>query len=410
MPLLYLNPLFLQGSKRVPRGDEDSPLRAQVLSRLAAALYYVPQAAERRLMLGRLAVDMARRLGDPVTLATVLNSWRWVLRQPEYLAERLVVSQEIVRLAEATGAHEAALRGWLWLWVDTLESGEVAEAERALHAVEQLAETVRQPFWQWWPPVFRAVLALLRGHWAEAEGQIRRAWAIGQRVHPGFAVQYFWGHLVSALQEQRLPEVEAELRAFLPQFAQVPGWRIAPVWLASQLGQEAAARQGFATLAAQDFADLPKDGDWHGNMAALCEICLAVDDTPHAATLYTLWRPYAGRNINGGMSAASCRGAVARYLGALAAVLSRWEEAEQHFHDALAMNTRMGARPWLAHTQYDYATMLLARNQPGDREKAQELLDLALTTAHELGMVRLEEKVKSQSAKVKSQKDLPPSP
>ena len=88
----------------------------------------------------------------------------------------------------------------------------------------------------------------------------------------------------------------------------------------------------------------------------------------------------------------------------------RWEEAEQHFHDALAMNTRMGARPWLAHTQYDYATMLLARNQPGDREKAQELLDLALTTAHELGTLRLEEKVKSQSAKVKSQKDLPPSP
>ena len=48
-------------------GDEDSPLRAQVLSRLASALYYFPQAAERRLALGRLAVDMARRLGDPVT-------------------------------------------------------------------------------------------------------------------------------------------------------------------------------------------------------------------------------------------------------------------------------------------------------------------------------------------------------
>ena len=33
------------------------------------------------------------------------------------------------------------------------------------------------------------------------------------------------------------------------------------------------------------------------------------------------------------------------------------------------MNTRMGARPWLAHTQYAYATMLLARNQPDDRHR-----------------------------------------
>ena len=73
----------------------------------------------------------------------------------------------------------------------------------------------------------------------------------------------------------------------------------------------------------------------------------------------------------------------------------RWDEAEQHFHDALALNTRMGARPWVAYTQYDYATMLLARNQPGDQEKAQELLALALTTAHELGMalLRLKSKV-----------------
>jgi hypothetical protein len=116
---------------------------------------------------------------------------------------------------------------------------------------------------------------------------------------------------VSALQgQQRLPEVETELQAFLPQVAQVPGWRIAPVWLASQMGPEAEARQGLAALAAQDFVDLPKDGDWHGNMAALCEICLALDDTPHAATLYTLWRPYAGRNCVGGVSVASIRGAV----------------------------------------------------------------------------------------------------
>ena len=67
-----------------------------------------------------------------------------------------------------------------------------------------------------------------------------------------------------------------------------------------------------------------------------------------------------------------------------------WEEAAQHFEDALAMNTRMGARPWLAHTQHEYANMLLARNHPGDREEAMALLNEALSTARELGMRVLE--------------------
>jgi hypothetical protein len=46
----------------------------------------------------------------------------------------------------------------------------------------------------------------------------------------------------------------------------------------------------------------------------------------------------------------------------------------------------MGARPWLAHTQNDYARMLLARDGHGNRERAQALLDKALATYRELGM------------------------
>jgi uncharacterized protein HemY len=84
---------------------------------------------------------------------------------------------------------------------------------------------------------------------------------------------------------------------------------------------------------------------------------------------------------------------VTRYLGALAATLGRWEEAVRHFEDALAMNTRMEAWPWLAHTQSQYVMMLLARDQPGDSEKAQKLLATALITARELGMRALEERI-----------------
>ena len=46
----------------------------------------------------------------------------------------------------------------------------------------------------------------------------------------------------------------------------------------------------------------------------------------------------------------------------------------------------MGVRPWLAHTQHDYARTLLARNATGDRERAVDLIGSALATYRELGM------------------------
>jgi DNA-binding NarL/FixJ family response regulator len=82
--------------------------------------------------------------------------------------------------------------------------------------------------------------------------------------------------------------------------------------------------------------------------------------------------------------------------------MSRWRAAAQHFEDALAMNARMGARPWLAHTQHEYAQMLLARNQTGDHEQAEALLDQALMTARELGMHTLEERITACSGQTAS--------
>ena len=52
------------------------------------------------------------------------------------------------------------------------------------------------------------------------------------------------------------------------------------------------------------------------------------------------------------------------------------------------MNQRMGARPWLARTQVQYAEALLADPQ-GDVERALELLDAALEAARALGLADL---------------------
>ena len=53
------------------------------------------------------------------------------------------------------------------------------------------------------------------------------------------------------------------------------------------------------------------------------------------------------------------------------------------------MNERLGARPWLARTQLDYARMLLRRDAAGDGERARGLLEAALATAREIGMAKV---------------------
>jgi tetratricopeptide (TPR) repeat protein len=119
-------------------------------------------------------------------------------------------------------------------------------------------------------------------------------------------------------------------------------------------------------------------------MSLLAEASVLVGDAGPATILYEQLLPWA--DLNAGDHPEGIRGSVSRYLGLLAPAAGRYDEAERHFEDAIGMNARMGARPWLAHTQRDYARMLDDRDDPGDRERARELRDAALETYRELGI------------------------
>jgi DNA-binding CsgD family transcriptional regulator len=122
-------------------------------------------------------------------------------------------------------------------------------------------------------------------------------------------------------------------------------------------------------------------------MSLLAEVCAHLGERTSAARLYALLRPYAQRNIV--LSAAVCLGAAGRYLGLLASTLGDRAAAIQHYEAALAQDARLGARPWLAHTQHDYAALLISQGEPADQQQARTLLNAALASAQELGMPRL---------------------
>ena len=83
-------------------------------------------------------------------------------------------------------------------------------------------------------------------------------------------------------------------------------------------------------------------------------------------------------------------------LGLLAHSMGNLDQAISHFEDSLSFCKHADYSPQLAWTCCDYADTFLARNQPGDREKAMSLLDESLALSSELGMRPLMERVLSR--------------
>ena len=137
-------------------------------------------------------------------------------------------------------------------------------------------------------------------------------------------------------------------------------------------------------LTRRDLSDWHVDEEWLVSICLLADTCAILGDAEPAAPLYELLLPY--DSLNAVAVPELALDSSSRPLGILATLLGRFEDAARHFEEALRMNETMGARPWLAHTQEDYARMLLQRSSQGDRERAEKLLSRAQATYHELGM------------------------
>jgi hypothetical protein len=103
------------------------------------------------------------------------------------------------------------------------------------------------------------------------------------------------------------------------------------------------------------------DNGWLFGMALLAEVTAQLDDAGLAESLYPRLAPF--HDHVAAAAGEALAGSVSRSLGQLAAVLGRFEDGERHFTDALAVHTGMGANVWVAHTQHDYAAMLVRRGR-----------------------------------------------
>jgi class 3 adenylate cyclase len=370
---------------------EDSALRARVMGLLSLELSQTVPRPARAPELGEEAMAMARRVGHPLTIAGLLMGQYVARSSPEDARDRVEIASEILALGERTGDRAWCLNGLTWRSLALLELGDAAGADRDLEAAGQLGEELRQPWFLWHHTTLNAMRALLEGRFEEGETLAQEALSIGQRVEIPSALQVYGVQISRVRGEQgRLDELEGMIKGFVEQFPTQPGWRSRLATIYAELGKQEEARHHYEILAREEFADIPRDIGWLLTLAYCAQVCRFLGDVRRAPILYELISPCASLNFI--TANAACNGPAARPLALLAWTLSRWDDAERHFDEALAMNVRIGARPHEARTQLDYAEMLLERSRSGDRDKALALANRALDTARELGMKVVMEK------------------
>ena len=366
-------------------GEVDSALRVQLLSRLAAALRGEPS-RERRERICEEAIQTARRIGDPAALSYALAAAEAALHAPHTAQRRLDEGSEIVSLARQTGDRERLFDGFEHSFWASWELGDAATRAVQLDGMTRVAEELRQPAQLWMLAVAQATLALAEGRFDEAAELIGRAATVGERVQSwsAAAVAHTLPLFVLRREQGRLEDFEREIQGPGHEFSGPLVRQSVFAHLHARLGRTDKARAAFAELTSRDLADWHVDEEWLVGICLLAETCVILGDTERAAPLYDLLLPYAPLNAVAVPELAL--DSTSRPLGMLSTLLGRFEDAARHFEEALRMNERMGARPWLAHAQEEFARMLLRRDAGDDRERAEELLSRAHATYQELGM------------------------
>jgi tetratricopeptide (TPR) repeat protein len=356
---------------------EDSKLRAEVMARLSVALIPVPPSGVPEfLRLRRDSIGIARRMNDDATLFSVLSLAATGMPDELEARERFSFNAETIALAERLGriAHVLTLLGvQVGCW---LELGEPDGAAReAARAVERLSGF--PPHFRWRAPLIRALLATVEGRFAEATALGDEVLAMSKAHGLGEGMIFFSLHRLCLAYVNGDGDAYAGVEKVVTEVQSgLPLWDVFRSMSDAVMGRPEEARRALDRLHAYAIESVP-------GPQALAWPCSLVGTAEQAAFFYDLTRARAGAcRIQFGPFGLSVMGPTALVLGRLATMLGRFDDAEAHFRDSLAISREIRGRPFIAQTELGWAELCARRGSPDAREHAEAARAIAL----ELGM------------------------
>jgi tetratricopeptide (TPR) repeat protein len=371
-----------------PLGDQALGLRARVLAALG---HHRARADGDYDAAGRLAEEAARlaeRAGDPATEADALVTRIEVLMPTPCARERLDLAGQLLGVGRRAGDVRIRASGLYHEALARLTLGDVIGFDSNIAEIERLASRLHLLSPLEVVEDFGTMRALLDGRFSEAEAMIDAG--LAAELSADSERRDLLGGLLLVLYRElgRLDEVAPLLMAAARAQPTVIAYRAGAALVLAELGRDEEAIPEFeSVMATCAHGGLPQDTTRVVTLYSLSEAAAILGIAKRADELYALFAPYEGQFAI--LSYFVCYGTVDRYLGMLASLSGRWEDAERHFDAALAMEEHAGALPLALRTKYWFGRSLMARGRPGDRDRADQLLTGSRQQAVDLGMAGL---------------------
>ena len=308
---------------------------------------------------------------------------------PETLDERLEIGDWID--AHRFESADVSLVHRLYYISGLLEAGDLAAFDAQVHDFWEIAESVRHPQGLWYSEMFRATRSLLVGDFDRAESQRERFSRLARLGMDANGIHTAALHEFLLLWEKRrLEELISKAERTSIRYPNVPGWRAILAFSYLETGRRADGEREFESLRRRGFSSIPNRIDWPSTFAlGLAQACARIGDGDAARDIYQRLVRIRGREVIAGIGAMAC-GCVDRYLGLLARTIGANDTAEEHFRSAIDFDREIGAKPWVAHAEFDLAKLLRSRRKVIE---AKRYAVRALMTAQELGMDNLKAKI-----------------
>jgi hypothetical protein len=344
-------------------GNADLDTRTRLTALLAVSLWQTDPARRRDVALE--AVDLARSSLGPTLLARVAPDVLWALWTPGANTLRAELAAEATGVANESNDPHLAYVVHLVAYGTAVCAADAEAATRYLGRLRAVVEQIGEPVMRWNLGVLDGYIAAMEGRFVDAERIIAASLDLGTQMGEGdafmiFAAQTFFLETFAGRHANLLPVVEQMLET---DSHLEPAFQVGHALLCCEMGRPEVGAALMGDAMAAGLEALPTD--WTGAPTLIAHAILAIEleDVAAAEWLYPAIEPMAGAVSFSGFTS---QGPVSAYVGKLASILGRFDDAERSLLDALDTAIEFG---W----EYHRATTLLALAQ--NRVRSQGALD-----------------------------------
>lgn len=359
-------------------------LRARLLAQVAVSAAEDeggPLAAE----LSLTALQAADSAGDPEAILEALAARHIAICVPSQVVERVALGRRAVALAAASHRPMAEIWGHLWLADAALQLGSLSELDLELEAIDRVARLRGSALARWHSLRLRATYAALLGDFVAAREHNTAARDLATAMGHHQAASLFFAFLAQLAVVRGDGSESALSEHTIRDAPDMPLVQISMALSFAQNGEEDRARAAIETYRHLP-ATFPVGTRWAPTLGTLGMAAVLLQDAELAGACYVKLRSLAHYYEADGSGAVFCHGALARPIGDLALAAGRPDDAVGHYSDAIAMNQRIGARPFVALSRLGLATALAQQQRPNLTPRILTLLGQTTTELRRLDM------------------------